>query len=86
MVPRCHPAPDPKAPPDASLFHQSRNRTSCRARARMTRVAACEPELPPLGDHQRHEQGQHTALAISASKKPIAVASASRPRTGPPTR
>ena len=54
--------------------HQSRRRTSPSAIARMTSVAACEPELPPLLMMSGTNSARTTARAISFSKNPIAVA------------
>src|SRR5262249_28783915 len=44
------------------------------ARARMISVVACDPELPPLEMTSGTNRASTTALAISASKNPIAVA------------
>ena len=60
--------------------HQSSSLTSPSASARMTSVDACEPELPPLEMISGTNSASVTALAISFSKKPIAVAVSISPR------
>ena len=60
--------------------HQSRSVTSPSASARITSVDACEPELPPLEMISGTNSARTTALAISFSKKPIAVAVSISPR------
>ena len=48
--------------------------------ARTTSVVACEPEFPPLLMIKGTNRASTTALAISCSKKPIAVAVSISPR------
>ena len=48
--------------------------------ARMTSEVACDPELPPLEMMSGTNSASTTALAISCSKKPIAVAVSISPR------
>ena len=50
------------------------------ASARITSVDACDPELPPLEMINGTNNARTTALAISFSKKPIAVAVSISPR------
>src|SRR5688572_6873174 len=54
--------------------HQSRRPISPSAMARMINVDACEPELPPLEITRGIKMESTTALAISCSYLPIAVA------------
>src|SRR6267154_4437341 len=66
-----------KRPEENSLritFHQSPKVTSPKAMARIINDEACEPELPPLEMINGTNKASTTALAISPSKNPIAVA------------
>jgi hypothetical protein len=48
IVPRTRPSDNPERSSLRTTLNQSRNRNSPRAIARMTRVVAWDPELPPL--------------------------------------
>ena len=79
-VPRTNPSPSPERNSRWITRHQSRNRTSPRAIARMTRVVACEPEFPPLEITSGMNNASTTAREISASYRPIADAVSVSPR------
>src|SRR5258708_30528998 len=72
------PSTDPRKSPDENSLritcHQSRKVTSPSAMARIINEEACEPELPPLEIINGTNRASTTALAISPSKKPMAVA------------
>ena len=74
MTPSMPPSARPEKISRRITRHQSRRRTSPSAIARMTSVAACEPELPPEEMISGTKRARTTARAISSSKKPIAVA------------
>ena len=80
MTPRIAPSARPAASSRRTTRHQSRSVTSPSASARMTSVAACDPELPPLEMMSGTNSASTTARSISASKTPIAVAVSISPR------
>ena len=75
-----HPKAKPEKTSRLSTRHRSPNVSSPSASARMTSVDACEPELPPLEMINGTNSANTTALAISFSKNPIAVAVSISPR------
>src|SRR5258708_39781180 len=78
------PSTDPRKSPDENSLritcHQSRKVTSPSAMARIINEEACEPELPPLEIINGTNRASTTALAISPSKKPMAVAASLFPQ------
>ena len=74
MLPRIAPSARPASSSRRITRHQSTSPTSPSASARMTSVAACEPELPPLEMMSGTNSASTTAFEISASNAPIAVA------------
>src|SRR6266850_1710296 len=74
IEPRISPNPRPEKSSRRMTRHQSRNATSPSANARITSVEACEPEFPPDEIMSGTKSASTTALSISFSKKPIAVA------------
>ncbi len=74
MLPRIAPSERPASTSRRITRHQSRTPTSPSARARMTSVAACDPELPPLEMIRGTKRASTTAFWISASNAPMAVA------------
>ena len=65
---RMAPSKSPERISRPATFHQSDKRTSPSAIARITRVLACDPELPPLEIIKGTNNARTTALAISSSK------------------
>src|SRR5438132_453271 len=80
MVPNTVPSTAPAAISRRMTRHQSRNRTSPSAIARITSVEAWDPELPPLEMMSGTNNARMTALAISSSKNAIAVAVSISPK------
>ena len=74
MLPRMPPSDRPARISRRITRHQSRRPTSPSASARMTRVAACDPELPPLEMISGTNSASTTALAISSWNALMAVA------------
>src|SRR6266852_5909620 len=74
IEPRMDPSASPLASSRRMTRNQSRSRTSPSAMARITSEVACDPELPPLEMMSGTNSASTTALAISFSKNPIAVA------------
>jgi hypothetical protein len=71
MLPRIAPRERPAKISRRMTRHQSRTPTSPRASAQMTRVAACDPELPPLEMMSGTNSARTTAFEISSSNAPI---------------
>ena len=80
IVPRMVPSANPENTSRLITRHMSARVSSPTARARITSVEACEPELPPLEMMSGTKSASTTARAISASKYPIAVAVSISPR------
>src|ERR1051325_8867855 len=74
IVPKIAPSDRPDKISRRITRHQSCSVTSPNAIARMIRVEACEPELPPLEITNGTKMDNTTAFAISFSKRLIAVA------------
>jgi hypothetical protein len=80
MAPRMLPSASPDQTSRCMTRHHWPSATSPRASARMARVAAWEPELPPLEMIRGTKSARTTARSISFSKKPMAVAVSISPR------
>src|SRR5437879_2024026 len=78
------PSTEPRKRPDENSLrmtcHQSRKVTSPSAIARIIKEEAWEPELPPLEMINGTNNASTTALAISPSKNPMAVAVSISPK------
>src|SRR5437660_3924163 len=74
IAPRIEPRASPVNTSRYTTRHQSLNLTSPIARARITRVEAWEPELPPLEIINGTNSAKTTARWISFSKNPMADA------------
>src|SRR6266404_3214177 len=72
-VPRMPPNASPEKASRRITRHQSRKVTSLIAIARMIKVVAWEPELPPLEMINGRKSDNTTAFSISCWKKPMAV-------------
>ncbi len=80
MVPKMSPRVSPERTSRRITNHQSRNESSFKAMARMINVAACEPLLPPLEITRGTNSASTTALEISVSNYPMAVAVSISPK------
>src|SRR5215468_8272160 len=80
MAPRMTPSTSPEPISLDITRHHWARRISPRARARMTSVAAWDPELPPLEMMSGTKRARTTARSICRSKKPMAVAVSISPR------
>ncbi len=80
IAPRSNPNANPDRISRQMTRDQSRSVNSPSANARITRVAACEPEFPPDEMTRGTNRASTTACAIWASKKLIAVAVSISPR------
>ena len=68
MIPRIAPRISPEKISLRITYHQLRNFNSPSANERMIRLAACEPEFPPLDMINGTNSASTTARAISSSK------------------